>query len=308
MRDSSTPLSAIGDRTRVTRAFPVCDRETLWVVEEGKLDLFLAPVEDGEATGAMTHVLRVESGQALFSLPGPQASSYGFLAAPAADTTLREMPVDSLPRAEMEMFSSVWIASLSTATGEPSPAETAHLAVFHERAVRRVVERRLEEDRIVSARLEARIAADRKLVGTAIRRLSISRIGASASGPAIDDCGNAPIARACQAAAAASGMELRIPRSVIQGTARSPLQAIARASSIRVRSLVLLDNWWTRDSGPMVALLEADNRYVALLPRKGGYDLFNPADESTTRIGKEAARLLTGVAWMLYRPLPARAL
>ncbi|MDE3195134.1 MAG: NHLP bacteriocin export ABC transporter permease/ATPase subunit, partial [Acidobacteriota bacterium] len=35
---------------------------------------------------------------------------------------------------------------------------------------------------------------------------------------------------------------------------------------------------------------------------------FNPADESTTRIGKETARLVTGVAWMLYRPLPARAL
>jgi len=253
-------------------------------------------------------VLRIESGGALFSLPSPRSDSFGFLASPAVETTVREVPLDSLSQAEIDELSSPWVSALASAMGEP-PSEPIRLAAFHEAAVQQLIDRRLKEDRAVSSRLEARIQADEKLVGAAIRRLAISRAGAADSVAPIDDSSNIPIARACQAAAQALGLEVRIPRSVVQGIARNPLQTIARASSLRTRSLVLLDEWWTHDSGPMVALLEADQQPVALLPRKGGgYELFDPVRESTVRVNRKTAGVLSGAAWMFYRPFPTRPL
>jgi len=86
------------------------------------------------------------------------------------------------------------------------------------------------------------------------------------------------------------------------------LEAIARASQIRMRQVLLVDHWWTDDSGPLLAYTLGDKHPVALLRAKNGYELFNPQDMVRTAIDAEVAATLDPVAYMFYRPFPAKPL
>ena len=86
--------------TRVTRAFPLAGEGLVWCIAEGKLDVFLAPMADGQPTGALTHITRVEAGSAVFSMPF--ADGFGFLAAPAAETTVYAASLQSLSQADLD--------------------------------------------------------------------------------------------------------------------------------------------------------------------------------------------------------------
>jgi ATP-binding cassette subfamily C protein len=112
--------------------------------------------------------------------------------------------------------------------------------------------------------------------------------------------------------AQAAGITLTIPRPVTSAKPMDPVRALARYSGVRVRQLVLKGRWWMQDSGPLLAFVEADGRPVALLPRTGpagrGYDLYDPALETSVGVTPAVAETLTGVAHTFYRPFPAEAL
>ena len=94
---------------------------------------------------------------------------------------------------------------------------------------------------------------------------------------------------------------------------KEPLQAIARASQLRLRQVLLRGPWWQKDSGPLMAYTRDDRHPVALLPIKGGqYELFNPVNQnlesaSSGRVPVTAtvASTLDPIAFVFYRPLPS---
>ena len=106
--------------------------DQLWIVETGKVDIFLVRVEDGEPAGPRFPVLRVESGKAFFDVP--KTLDFGLLACPAPGTRLSEplrIPVQ-LPEAELEMAGSFfialvddWITSLSASLSGPIAPKSA---------------------------------------------------------------------------------------------------------------------------------------------------------------------------------------
>ena len=58
----------------------------------------------------------------------------------------------------------------------------------------------------------------------------------------------------------------------------APIEAIARASQVRMRRVTLRDNWWQKDGGPILAYRRADHCPVALLPTSDrGYELLDSA-------------------------------
>jgi NHLM bacteriocin system ABC transporter ATP-binding protein len=96
---------------------------------------------------------------------------------------------------------------------------------------------------------------------------------------------------------------------------KNPLEAIAYASQLRLRRIVLRDNWWQKDGGPIVAFTQEGQHPVALLPVAGNhYELFDPqAAESATRLGfnrkprhpvvdATLAARLNPSAYIFYRP------
>lgn len=157
---------------------------------------------------------------------------------------------------------------------------------------------------------------------------------------------DSPLLVAASAVGLALGVEIRPPvESCDERRLRHPLDAIAQASRLRTRSVILRPGWWLEDGAPFLAYRVDDDppqaeapptpdaaagatdtkgkadtepeekesevakRPVALLPDgKGNYDLFDPRDGSRRRLTSSLADELHPEAWALYRPLPYEAL
>jgi NHLM bacteriocin system ABC transporter ATP-binding protein len=88
---------------------------------------------------------------------------------------------------------------------------------------------------------------------------------------------------------------------------QDPIEAIARASRIRMRRIALRDNWWKQDSGPLLAYTIEDNRPVALLlVSDTRYEIFDPLAQSRTPVNARTAATLAPTAYVFYRPLPEK--
>lgn len=104
--------------------FPVEDTGTVWLVQSGRLDLFLASLDETNRLGARHHLLRVEEGHAVFGV-GSHFKELRLFAAAAPDTTLlclsRRQLNGMLGTAEDEFLLGLlenWISSLSAALSE----------------------------------------------------------------------------------------------------------------------------------------------------------------------------------------------
>lgn len=84
------------------------------------------------------------------------------------------------------------------------------------------------------------------------------------------------------------------------------LEAIARASRMRVRQVLLKGRWWRTDNGPLLAFRAEERAPVALLQTSPNqYTLIDPADGMRVGVSEQIAESLAPVAVQLYRPLPA---
>jgi NHLM bacteriocin system ABC transporter ATP-binding protein len=115
-----------------------------------------------------------------------------------------------------------------------------------------------------------------------------------------------PLLLAARAVGAAMGVRIAPPaRSEDLSRLKDPLEAIARASQLRLREVVLTGTWWRRDGGPLLAYLGDERCPVALLPvSPTRYDLFDPCTQTRRRVQARLAASLAPVAHLLYRPLP----
>ncbi|MEL7227596.1 MAG: hypothetical protein AAGL17_22890 [Cyanobacteria bacterium J06576_12] len=86
---------------------------------------------------------------------------------------------------------------------------------------------------------------------------------------------------------------------------KEPLEAIARASQLRLRQVLLRGNWWRADSGPMVVYTREDQLPMALLPVKDNrYELLNPVTLKRESVTEAVANRLDPRAFVFYRPPP----
>ncbi|MBD6616459.1 NHLP bacteriocin export ABC transporter permease/ATPase subunit [Komarekiella sp. 'clone 1'] len=90
---------------------------------------------------------------------------------------------------------------------------------------------------------------------------------------------------------------------------QDPLQAIARASRLRTRTIALQGQWWKKDCGAMLAYTMEDNHPVALLPVSDTrYEIFDPIERSRTLVNTKSATKLALTGYTFYRPLPDKVL
>jgi ATP-binding cassette subfamily C protein len=119
-----------------------------------------------------------------------------------------------------------------------------------------------------------------------------------------------PLLVAAGAVGKALGAAIRPPsKSEDLKRVKQPLEAIVRASRLRMRQVLLRDDWWMQNSGPMVGYTLKDEQPVALLPVGGDrYQLLDPISHQRTKIDANLADTLSPVAYTFYRSLPDRAL
>jgi ATP-binding cassette subfamily C protein len=188
------------------------------------------------------------------------------------------------------------------------------LARFHELLLAGVA---LQNERGASQereRLGQRVDLDRAVMRGAYARLASILQPASRDGAALDDTAE-PLLAACQLVADSQGITLRVSPDGLPGGKQGDLLAqICAASRIRSRRVILRDDWWHRDNGPLVAFRALDpeqklRRPVALLPTSPrSYEIVDPVERTRAPVDAAVSESLSGDAHMLYTPLPERPL
>lgn len=215
----------------------------------------------------------------------------------------------------MTSLEPVRVSCVPTATLVRSGTVWEGLERFHELVldlVEQVLSRLEDSDR---KRLVERRERDLKLMDAAAGRLASVLVPAARRGTTSEASGD-PLVRACRLIGDQLGVEVVEPPESARAARRSHhLNRICAASRLRYRQIILRDDWWRRDNGPLVGfrLGEKDPRAfgppIALLPTSpGSYDLVDPVDGSRTPIDEALAEQLHGVGFMLYAPLPERSL
>jgi len=88
-----------------------------------------------------------------------------------------------------------------------------------------------------------------------------------------------------------------------------PLQEIVRASRIRMRRVLLKDDWWKQDGGPFLAYWEEGQKPIALLPDSPqSYVAYDAETGVRQPVGAELVARIAPHAWTFYRPFGDRKL
>jgi NHLM bacteriocin system ABC transporter ATP-binding protein len=172
------------------------------------------------------------------------------------------------------------------------------LAEFHRLAATAIAARLTEHDRAAQQRLATRAALDAKTMSGAIQRLALVGRRKARAATAPDAM---PLVAAFSAVAERLGVPLANLPCVDLG--QKSLPQLARLTGFGFRRVLLRDEWWRKDSGPLIGHLAETHRPVALLPDgRGRTFLIDGTGE--TRVTAELAETLEPEAITFYRPLP----
>jgi ATP-binding cassette subfamily C protein len=134
---------------------------------------------------------------------------------------------------------------------------------------------------------------------------------------AVADDGETAVAEllsACRAVGRVAGIDFVAPARLRKIVPIDRAEEIAAATKVRYRRVMLRDEWWNTDNGPLLGFLQAGaeggaQKPVALLPEKGDhYVLFDPATGNRQRVTPELAAGLSAFAMSFYRVFPPHSL
>ena len=166
--------------------------------------------------------------------------------------------------------------------------------------------RKLEKERDRELqRIQSRRQLDFQVANTAFQQLA-SPLTSSKTELIQDET---PLLVAAGAVGRALGMSINPPaQSEDLQRLNEPLEAIARASRLRMRQVTLSNNWWQQDCGKViVAYTRSSHSPVALLqiiPTR--YELLDPVAQTRVRVDAKVAAAIEPVAYIFYRSLPER--
>ena len=315
------------------------DPKFVWLVERGKVNVFLTSVNNRAAWGARLFLFEARDGDILFGIsPQYVEPNSGLLVSGFSGTQLLRVPVEDLEEyikrpgdnKAVAMLVNRWLKALSPdqvaagslqiqfrpeatgvlqvdhATGDGTPMP---LDGYHALALREIVKLRHVMEESERERFFRKAKNDLRFMDRALDNLAaVTR--AEQSQDELTGGSGEPLITACQIVG--SAMKIKIvppPQSVRQNHSTITLDDLARASQLRVRQVALKGEWWNQDNGPLLAYMEEDNRPVALIPRTPGqYLLHDPAHNSISRLNIETARWFKPFAYVFYRPFPQKSL
>lgn len=311
------------------------DPQQVWAIQSGSMAIFASHVQNGSLQGSRQYLFTAEMGEVLFGFLTAVSSSgheepnpFYILAVPTTDTTLlrfqrSQVDGDISPGTNFgstHSLLSTWFERLSSAlnsTGIPLPVpeiseqtpsltQLTILDNFHEQFLGSLQELEQQAQLEMLAQFQARESLNREATAGAIASF-ISLVKPKEVSATF--VGN-PLLAAAGAVGHAMGIQIQPPaQSENIKRVKEPLEAIARASRMRIRRVVLTERWWRDDCGPLVGYLQADNTPVALLLNaKNHYEIYHPIAQKRIRLGEKTAKLLSPTAYMFYPPFPEKKL
>jgi ATP-binding cassette subfamily C protein len=305
-------LEASGTRLSPLALEPVLlgGSDTVWLVEQGGIDLFHVAVSHGVPTGARRHVCRIGPGALVVDKPGGDHSA--LLAVALSGTVwlrfehggaaLKENPATA---AMLQSLEDGWRACLQRALGglpddalEPGASHLALLAFLEQRAKNALAAEQAAID--ASARNEAL---------TIHHALSDVAHVLSAGDEIPRTAGANPLYSACAIVLRAAGIAMHGQGGLLTADDASGwLDKFCRRNRLAQRQVDLgAAGWWRKDLGPLLCF-RADGTPVALVPDETGYLLTDPATGSRCRVNHRVAAGLSRQGRMFFSSLPEKKL
>jgi ATP-binding cassette subfamily C protein len=180
---------------------------------------------------------------------------------------------------------------------------------FHRLIISLISRYRSEFKQQEKQRYEARLRNEQDYFEDALEHLA-GVVSSKTEGRIAVDSGDKQLLKACQRIGQEIGIIFSAPREMNKEIhSLNPLDDICRESRIRNRRVVLKDDWWKKDNGPLLAFMQGDNRPVALIPvGNQAYQIYDPSQGSLVDVNAASTSLLQGFAYTFYRPFPDRAL
>jgi NHLM bacteriocin system ABC transporter ATP-binding protein len=321
----------------------------VWIIESGMVGLFAVTMQDGIPVSERRYLFSVSAKEALFSLNPSDVKSivtsrddsnnpkiHGILAVPLQETFLRKITQieveqsvgnsngHSLTKPISEEFitlAETWIEKFSIFPGVVNPLTildtsttytwetlSEKLDHLHRDFLGYLLHIEEQEHSEKLAQFQAREQLNRQVTTSALGELASIILPKSKTFFEEDT----DLLMAAGAVGRALGIIIQPPASSEDlKRVKEPVEAIARASRIRMRRVILTPGWWKQDSGPLLAYVTGEpQRPVALLPVAGNrYEIFDPTNRKRTP-AKEFLKQyeLEPVAYMFYRSLPDKFL
>jgi NHLM bacteriocin system ABC transporter ATP-binding protein len=302
-----------------------------WLVSSGAMAVFAVATVDGIAQGSRRYLFDVNAGEALFGVfPTLEGQSHELIAVAYEEThlvassledwieqenstnihTLTQIPnlIQQWSDRLVAVFedTDIVINGIDSHKLTTPPSLVEHLYQLQANFIDCLSELNQQEQELRATQFRDRLQLNQQVSERSINNLtSIFRpkaIGSLQEGTAL--------LMAAGAVGRAMGIEIRPPaRSEDPKRVKDPLAAIARASRIRTRRVILTNNWWHLDNGPLLAYTAEGEKPVALLPLiTNGYEIFDPEQRRPIPLNADTARLISPVVFMFYRPFPEQAL
>lgn len=333
-KNKGIPVSVEGNKPLL-----LDDPEVVWMVDRGKVNVFLTSVDNGVAWSARSFLFDARDGDILFAIsPQHVEPNKGFLVSGFSGTQLLRVSVKDLEEyitslndtKAIALLINRWLKVLSpnlVAVGPPKiqfqPDTKEMLQVenaigdgmlmsvedYHALALREIVKRRNEFEQSERERFILKEKNEQQFMERALSNLA-SVTQTEQRHDVLTGKSDDPLIAACQMVGNAMKIKIMLPpKSLMQTQPSVMLDNIARFSQVRVRQVALMGGWWTQDNGPLLAYMEDDNRPVALIPLiPGQYQLHDPKNNSISRLDIQTARQLKSFAYVFYRPFPQAAI
>jgi len=281
------------------RPLLLTDASRSWLVVRGVVEVF-AIGGDSDSPTARLHLGTTTAGGRLFGIEDDTGRGIRLLAVGGVDTVVRSTP-SGAPDGDdrLAWFGALADAASGDAQGDPTaPAsDTDPIA----RLVTAVEIRRAEIESDGLARVRAQRGGRTSAMTNGLERLR-SLVDRQEPLPVAAE-GDDPMDAAFAVVAKANGVTFA---ALPPGPASAErITLLARSARVRTRRVRLTDDWWERDSGPMIGYLAEDHRPVALVPRGAArYELIDPQNHSRVVVDGSTAAAVGPDAVVVYRPLP----
>lgn len=303
-------------------------RDTVWQIQSGSMAIFAVVMIDGRFQGARRYLFDVNAGEALFGIATRQEGCSHQLVAVAYEETCLipidlkryssisnsnglELPLLELAQSWCDRCRSIFQTSEIPLPGGASYAVNSEslcddLEQFHADFLCGLHQLEQHEIALREDQFHDRLRLNHQVSERAIGDLTA--IFRPKEAEFLQE--GTALLIAAGAVGRVMGMEISPPaRSEDPKRVKDPLEAIARASRIRTRRVILTGKWWESDCGALLAYTVDGERPVAVLPAGlNRYEVFDPELRRRIPITSDVARQLSPVAFTFYRPLPDQAL
>lgn len=306
------------------------ESQQFWMVESGSVAVYISKIDNGILINSRQYLFTTEVSEALFGFrknlsDSSTSQNLCVLAIPLIDSTLIQFESSQFNQQEAEKelfpvpFASLlitWFKHLSSVFEHsgvllPSPEFSPHtpwqtqLAIldnFQQQFLSCWPELEQQTQLETLEKIQERERLNQTATAGAIADfVSLIKPKQSTTAFVAD-----PLLAAAGAVGHAMGIQIKPPaKSENMKRVKEPIEAIARASRMRIRRVLLTECWWRVDCGPILAYLQADNAPVALLLNdKRNYEIYNPITGRRIALNDATAKLLSPNAYMFYSPFP----